>query len=164
ISRSITTINHPSYPIRFLILDSPTESSLPAYLNEFIHLNVSTVVRCCQPTYNSQILLQRGISVIDLPFKDGSIPPPQVVHQWLNCINKAKLSIETQKQQQQQQYQQQQRLTIAVHCIAGLGRAPVLVAIALIELGMSPLDAMGYVREKRRGSFNKSQISFLDEY
>lgn len=51
-----------------------------------------------------------------------------------------------------------------MHCVAGLGRAPVLVAIALIELGMAPLDAIEYIREKRRGAFNKPQIMFLDSY
>lgn len=53
------------------------------------------------------------------------------------------------------------RPTIAVHCVAGLGRAPVIVAIALIELGMEPLDAVAYIRTKRRGAFNKPQISYL---
>lgn len=55
-------------------------------------------------------------------------------------------------------------MTVAVHCVAGLGRAPVLVAIALIELGMAPLDAIEYIREKRRGAFNRPQITFLDSY
>lgn len=52
--------------------------------------------------------------------------------------------------------------TIAVHCVAGLGRAPVLVAIALIELaGMEGLDAVEYVRDRRPGAFNKAQIAYL---
>ena len=51
--------------------------------------------------------------------------------------------------------------TIAVHCVAGLGRAPVLVAIALIEAGMDPLDSIENIRSKRRGAFNKPQIAFL---
>jgi protein tyrosine phosphatase type 4A len=52
-----------------------------------------------------------------------------------------------------------------VHCVAGLGRAPALVAIALIELlDMQPLDAVEYIRRKRRGSFNKPQIAYLDTY
>ncbi|CEP16549.1 hypothetical protein [Parasitella parasitica] len=124
----------------------PTESTLGLYLDEFIKYNVSTVVRCCQPTYNSQQLISKGISVVDLPFKDGGIPPDNIIHDWLHILQNAS------------------NTTIAVHCVAGLGRAPVLVAIALIELGMAPLDAIQFIREKRRGSFNKPQITFLDGY
>lgn len=53
---------------------------------------------------------------------------------------------------------------IAVHCVAGLGRAPVLVAVALIENGMSPLDAIEYIRRRRRGAFNSRQIQYVDGY
>ncbi|KAJ2555202.1 Protein tyrosine phosphatase type IVA 2, partial [Coemansia sp. RSA 1933] len=53
--------------------------------------------------------------------------------------------------------------TIAIHCVAGLGRAPVLVAVALIERGMDPLDAIEHVRNKRRGAFNNRQIAYLAE-
>jgi protein tyrosine phosphatase type 4A len=40
----------------------------------------------------------------------------------------------------------------------------VLVAIAFIENGMSPLDAVEFIRRKRRGAFNSKQIQFLDGY
>lgn len=50
---------------------------------------------------------------------------------------------------------------MGIHCISGLGRAPVLVAIALIELGMEPLDAIEFIRSKRRGAFNRPQICYL---
>ena len=39
-----------------------------------------------------------------------------------------------------------------------------LVAIGLIEQGMTPLDAIEFVRKKRRGAFNSKQITFLDGY
>jgi protein tyrosine phosphatase type IVA len=36
---------------------------------------------------------------------------------------------------------------VAVHCVAGLGRAPVLVAVALIELGLEYEDAVELIRK-----------------
>lgn len=54
--------------------------------------------------------------------------------------------------------------TIAVHCVAGLGRAPILVAIAMVELGMANLDTIEFIRRRRRGCFNSNQIQYIDGY
>lgn len=55
--------------------------------------------------------------------------------------------------------------TIAVHCVAGLGRAPVLVAIALIEFAkMEPVDAATFIRKHRRGAINNIQLDWLERY
>uniref|UniRef100_A0A1I8ABW4 TYR_PHOSPHATASE_2 domain-containing protein n=1 Tax=Steinernema glaseri TaxID=37863 RepID=A0A1I8ABW4_9BILA len=53
---------------------------------------------------------------------------------------------------------------IAVHCVAGLGRAPVLVAIALMEAGMSCEEAVHLIRQQRRGALNQKQLDFLAAY
>jgi protein tyrosine phosphatase type 4A len=55
--------------------------------------------------------------------------------------------------------------SIAVHCVAGLGRAPVLVAIALVErAGMNALDAIQFIRSRRRGAINSNQMMFIEKY
>ncbi|KAM3582860.1 hypothetical protein VKS41_004624 [Umbelopsis sp. WA50703] len=165
LSRAFSVIETPAIslsPLRFLLLDCPTDSTLHLYMDEFRRLNVTDVVRCCQATYNSNRLAEEGINVLDLPFRDGGVPPPPVIGQWLKLVEtrdrEARMNAST------SQDDPDMRPTIAVHCVAGLGRAPVLVAIALIEMGMQPLDAVEYVRRKRRGAFNKPQIAYLDTY
>jgi protein tyrosine phosphatase type 4A len=43
-------------------------------------------------------------------------------------------------------------------------RAPVLVAMALIESGMAPLDSVIFIRERRRGAINARQLKYIEGY
>ncbi|KAK7813073.1 hypothetical protein U0070_021920 [Myodes glareolus] len=43
-------------------------------------------------------------------------------------------------------------------------KAPVLVALALIEGGMKYEDAVQFIRQKRRGAFNSKQLLYLEKY
>ncbi|KNE59069.1 hypothetical protein AMAG_03417 [Allomyces macrogynus ATCC 38327] len=89
-------------------------------------------------------------------FKNGAPPPARIVSQWLALVA-AKFVPKNTKDPPPTG-------PIAVHCVAGLGRAPVLVAIALIEAGMPNLEAVEYIRSRRRGALNMKQIHFLDSY
>ena len=53
---------------------------------------------------------------------------------------------------------------LAVHCVAGLGRAPLFVAIALVHMGCSRINAIDIIRKKRSGALNLVQTNFLLEY
>ena len=44
---------------------------------------------------------------------------------------------------------------IAIHCKAGLGRAPFLVAMAFLNNGCSPFNTIELIRKNRNGAFNK---------
>jgi len=138
--------------LNFVICDCPTDRNLDAYISEFAKHKVKHVVRLCESPYTAERLEYVGMHVTDLPFKDGEAPPAEVVKRWLAITDECIAMPE------------EERPAIAVHCVAGLGRAPILVAIALTEYGMEPLDAVEFIRKKRQGSFNSKQISYVDGY
>lgn len=74
----------------------------------------------------------------------------EIVDRWLNIVKK--------------EFTDDPETCIGVHCVTGLGRAPVLVAVALIELGMKYEDAVDLIRTKRRGAINSRQLEFLAKY
>ncbi|PFH31811.1 putative protein tyrosine phosphatase type IVA A [Besnoitia besnoiti] len=133
---------------RFLIFDAPSQENLAAYIKEMQAYEVTDLVRTCERTYDEKAVMAVGIRAHEMIFPDGEAPPDEVIDEWLALCN----------------FVAQQRGAIAVHCVAGLGRAPVLVAIALIEKGMDPMDAIMFIRERRKGAINRRQLQFLKSY
>ncbi|KAK3812749.1 MAG: protein-tyrosine phosphatase-like protein [Linnemannia elongata] len=140
--------------LSFLILDCPSDKSLPAYIPIFEEHNVTDLVRICEGSpYNTQPLTSIGIVVHDdMKFEDGTAPTKGIVARWLELNDEVFYESPMPDR------------CIAVHCVSGIGRAPVLVAISLVEAGMDPLDAIAYIRKARRGALNRVQIAFLDSY
>ncbi|KAG0246515.1 Protein tyrosine phosphatase type IVA 1 [Mortierella sp. GBA43] len=169
LGKQLTLIEPPiTKGIRFLILDCPTDSTLPFYLAELKRNNVTDVVRCCEPTYSAETLLAESIVVHDWAFRDGAVPPTNIIKNWLQLVDSR---IVRRLHQQRSgsppasdEGEDIQVPTIAVHCVAGLGRAPILVAIAMVELGMANLDTVEFIRSHRRGCFNSHQIQYIDGY
>ncbi|KAI8991121.1 protein-tyrosine phosphatase-like protein [Mycotypha africana] len=162
--------------LRFLIVDAPSSNNLPLYIKEFEHWHVTDVVRCCEATYPKEPLHEKHIQVHDFVFADGEAPPTHIIDAWLHLIqerfkkNKDHLPTGSDEVNEKSSHHlpppppSQPSSCIATHCVAGLGRAPVLVAIALIEEGMPALDAVQYIRERRRGAINKKQLKFVESY
>jgi protein tyrosine phosphatase type IVA len=136
--------------LRFLVIDCPTDGNLPAYLREFKAVNVTQLVRASESAYGTAPIVSAGIAVHDMVFPDGDPPPDDVITRWLALCRATFAKGNPDK------------ATIAVHCVAGLGRTPVLVAIALIEEGLEPLDAVAAIRAKRRGAINARQLRYLE--
>ncbi|XP_072318546.1 protein tyrosine phosphatase type IVA 1 isoform X2 [Eucyclogobius newberryi] len=118
--------------MRFLITHNPTNATLNKFIEELKKYGVTTVVRVCEATYDATLVVKEGIQVLDWPFDDGAPPSNQIVDDWLNLL---KLK-----------FREEPGCCVAVHCVAGLGRAPVLVALALIECGMKYEDAVQFIR------------------
>jgi protein tyrosine phosphatase type 4A len=136
--------------MRFLIMDRPNDSNMPAFIDELKRRNAKDVVRVCEPTYKTDELQREGIRVLDWAFDDGTPPPNKIVEDWFDLLKT--------------RFKEDPNCFVAVHCVAGLGRAPVLVALALIELGMKYEDAVEFIRQKRRGAINAKQLSYLEKY
>ncbi|CAO1321030.1 unnamed protein product [Diamesa serratosioi] len=136
--------------MKFLITDRPSDLTMQTYLMELQKHNVNTVVRVCEPSYKKDELEARGIEVRDLAYDDGTFPPPNIVDEWFEILRT--------------KFNETSEACVAVHCVAGLGRAPVLVALALIELGLKYEGAVELIREKRRGAINAKQLSYLEKY
>ena len=106
--------------------------------------SVKHIVRATDCSYSKEQCQAAGVLVHDMAFPDGEPPPDGIIARWLRLCDET--------------FAKKDSSAIAVHCVAGLGRAPVLVAIALIEKGMEPLDAVKLIRDKRRGAINAKQV------
>jgi protein tyrosine phosphatase type 4A len=120
------------------------------FLAEVKKHNATDVVRVGGASYRTSMLQREGIHVLDLPFEDGTTPSADIISRWCNLLKMRKTA--------------ELNSCIVVHCVAGLGRAPVLVAVALIELGMRYEDAVEMIRRKRQGAINSKQLDFLSKY
>nr|CAI5820329.1 unnamed protein product [Callosobruchus analis]CAI5821067.1 unnamed protein product [Callosobruchus analis] len=135
---------------KFLITRNPTDHTMESYINELKRYNTKVVIRVCDPTYDVRPLKNAGIKVFDLTIPDGASPPDRVLAMFFEIVRK--------------QYESNPDSCIAVHCVSGLGRAPVMIATALIELGIPYEDAVTMIRQKRRGAINAKQLDFLSKY
>lgn len=147
--------------MRFLIMDAPSETNLQLYIKEMERYSVSDIVRVCDASYSREAVERHGIKLHELSFPDGEAPPENIINYWLSLVE---ARFGHGKNEEDRDGDETPAVTIAIHCVAGLGRAPVLVAIALIESGMSAFDAISFIRERRRGAINTRQLKFLETY
>ena len=147
-------------PMRFLIMDAPRQSNLPYYIREMKKHDVTEVVRVCEPTYvPGSEFAAAGICLHEMEYKDGSSPDKELIMSWLRLVEQTCYTGTSNSSPSSS------GPCIAVHCVAGLGRAPVMVAIALIEFaGMDSVEAVSFIRNKRRGAINEKQLLYLSGY
>ena len=140
--------------MRFLIMDAPRQSNLYMYIKEMKKHQVGDVVRVCEPTYTAGELNSAGMTLHELEYADGTSPSKELIVKWLQLVEKTFYSPESDSSH-----------CIAVHCVAGLGRAPQMVALALVEFAnMDPVEAVSFIRQRRRGAINEKQLLYLEGY
>lgn len=135
---------------KFIVTQSPDPNNLQNYKDLLSTNSVKTVVKLCEGTrYDHEYLECNGIKTIDIPLADGTVPSKEVLNQWINII---KTEIKNNKDG-----------GMAVHCVSGLGRAPLFVCIALIKIDkMEAVDAITMVRKTIKSALNTNQIKYLE--
>lgn len=118
-------------------MDAPKDSNLHLYLKECKKHNVTHIARISEPSYSKNDVEKAGISLHEFYFDDGASPPEDIINRWCELVES---TFDSNKPDD---------TCIAVHCVAGLGRAPVLVAIALVEHGLDAITSVTTIREKR---------------
>lgn len=134
--------------LTFLLSGAPDEYHSTWYISTFKSHNVKHIVCVSELTYDPKKYEMNGFIVHNLAFEDGSFPRKHIIKAWELIVEDA----------------QRTNTTIMVHCVAGLGRAPVMIALSLMKAGMAPNGAIEYIRNHRRGCFNGMQIRSLQNY
>lgn len=124
----------------FIITNSPNEKNLFDYIEELKNHKTNILVRFGEKKYNEDFI--RGIDFVDLYIEDGSVPNEETINIFLNIVRKNPV--------------------IAVHCVSGLGRAPMMVLIAIILIyKKNRLESIINMRQIIPNSLNTKQINFL---
>ena len=84
-------------------------------------------------------------------FDDGASPPQEIIDRWIALVHETF----------DKKPQSDPPPCIAIHCVAGLGRAPVMVAIALVEHGMESIQAVTFIRERRYNDVYYNKLYLL---
>ena len=116
-------------------------------------------MRTCEVTYAKTNVEKAGISFHEMECTDGAPPTEDVVTKWLEVCTGRFGNLETAASSEAPKGKPSP--CVSVHCIAGLGRAPVMVCVALIEAGISSGAAIDLVRKRRSKAFNRAQIKWL---
>ena len=126
------------------------------------------LVRSCEKTYDEDMLNKANIKVSELVFPDGMLPEQAIIDRWFGIVDDffatnpaASASLEKPTADKGKKQRRDSSKPgepspprIGAHCVAGLGRAPLLVALALVHLGCDRMNAIELIRSNRPGSLN----------
>jgi protein tyrosine phosphatase type 4A len=141
------TIFNTDKNIKYIVFNSPSESGeLLKLINKF---NINIIFRLCEPLYDKNDI---DIKFIDQDLPDGSFPSIDIINNFIFEIDNLLLY--------------NKHITIGIHCKAGLGRAPLITAILMMNYDkkISSFDVITNIRNKIKGSINSKQLNELKEY
>jgi protein-tyrosine phosphatase len=126
----------------FIISGKPND--LNEYISILIKNSINLVINLTDDNTNliENKLKNVNIDYLHFPLVDGSVLSDDKIKNLLNFLNRYN--------------------SIAFHCVAGLGRAPLVLGVCLLLLyNYKPIAVMEKIREKEPKALNTIQINFL---
>jgi protein tyrosine phosphatase type 4A len=110
-----TRIKHEKLDLELLLCDCPDNEHLSEFGMMLKSHSITHVVRLCSATtYNAQELAASGIIVHEMYTEDGKTPTKETIAQYRDLV---RMAIDTKEN------------AIAIHCVSGIGRAPLFVCM-----------------------------------
>ncbi len=133
--------------LEFLISGSPYEENIYEFIDLLKFHNIKHVIRVCvENTYPKYMLIDNGFFFYEFKIIDGNITTVEEKKIWINLYNNLKKN---------------GIKNFAIHCVSGFGRAPLFLAIALVNDGLEPYEAISFIRNHRKGSLNSLQVKYI---
>lgn len=127
----------------FIISGEP--SNIDDYVSILTKNSINLVINLTDNNYDlsrENKLKNANIDYLHFPLIDGHILSDDKIKNLLNFLNRYN--------------------SIAIHCVAGLGRAPLVLGVCLILLyNYKPLDVIEKIRNKESKALNTIQINYL---
>ena len=149
-----TLVSYKHY--HFLIMSAPDKRGMNKFIKILKKNKVHLLVRCCGLTYDEDQITAQGIMLHTAKFSDGMIPNDDIVNKWLNVVDDFFDASDSDKSLAPDR-------VIGVHCISGIGRSPLLVAMALAQKGMQVRIAVKVIRENKKDALNFTQECYILE-
>lgn len=133
----------------FIISESPStliNNNIEEYIKILQKNSINLVINLTEKNkYDTDKIKNANIDYLHFPLQDGSVPTDDQVNKLLEFLNRYN--------------------SIAFHCTAGLGRAPMMFAISYILLfNKKALDTIEMIREQEPNALNNIQIKYLSNF
>lgn len=134
--------------LNFVITGAPNTNNINEFISTIQKYKVSYVIRICEKTYDDNEVIKYA-KIKEYGIEDGKFPGNDIINNWLELLY-------------ENFYKLYNSTSILLHCKAGLGRAPLLVCIAIIICeNLDAHDAIEYIRKYIKCALNTVQINYL---
>jgi protein tyrosine phosphatase type 4A len=127
----------------FIISESPNNITITEYINILLKNSINIVICLSEDKkYDVNVFKNVNIDYLHFPIKDGTTPTDEQIKKLLKFLERYN--------------------SIAFHCDAGLGRAPLMLAISFILLfNYKPANIIEKIRGKEKRALNTTQLTYL---